>query len=305
MDMFLGAETVFWQDSVNYQVRRVNGIKKINSDKEFAEILEKEINKSKDLSQNYNFNVSQNPVNSIEPMLNSYPTYDDKPIMINKPMPQETFEHENVNLNPAPTPNVKQVITEPLVKNKYTNSVNVQPEYSEFKSKAGDRFENQLEHTAFETKHRSPYNMSEERAKRREAALAEMGGEKKLQGIRDEKLFPMNGVMRYTREPNDLPPALAAQLAASQQYQQELSQKSATSPDMSALSKPVSLTPNDIANVKNMTQALDSYPRNNIPNISKAPTSAAAEWFPQAMTRQLDQYEAMKKVQEMQQMQQK
>ncbi|MCQ2914889.1 MAG: hypothetical protein MJ247_06825 [Alphaproteobacteria bacterium] len=299
MDMFLGADTVFWQDSVNNQIRKINGIKRINSDKEFAEILEKEINKAKEASSINAFEVPQNVDNKYAP------TYEDKPVMVNQPL-VEAFEHESINLNPAPTPEVKEVkqdLTEPLVRNQYTNpkteSSLIQPEYSEFKAKPGERFENQLEHTAFETKHRSPYNMSEERAKRREAALAEMGGEKKLQGIRDEKLFPMNGVMRYTREPNDLPPALAAQLAASQQYQQELQQKQAD-PNMSALSKPISLSPNDIANVKNITQALDSYPRNNVPNVSKAPTSAAAEWFPQAMTRQLDQYEAMKKVQEMQ-----
>ena len=38
------------------------------------------------------------------------------------------------------------------------------------------------------------------------------------------------------------------------------------------------------------------YKRPNLPNTSSEKVSAAASWFPEAMTRQLDAYEAAKKV---------
>ena len=62
-------------------------------------------------------------------------------------------------------------------------------------SAPGTRLDGELKRTTFQTVplKRSPHNMSEARAKRREEALAQ----KELKGVKDEKLFPMNAAARY------------------------------------------------------------------------------------------------------------
>lgn len=137
-------------------------------------------------------------------------------------------------------------------------------------SAPGTRLDDELKRTTFQTVplKRSPYNMSEARAKRREEALAQ----KELKGVKDEKIFPMNAAARF-RGNNS---GVAAQ---------------------SLLQKPVSLSPADINAIKAQAGTTEGYPRDSLPSASNEQTSAAAAWFPEAMTRQLDAYEAMKKVQ--------
>lgn len=141
-------------------------------------------------------------------------------------------------------------------------------------SAPGTRLDGELKRTTFQTAplKRSPYNMSEARAKRREEALAQ----KELKGVKDEKLFPMNTAARYRGNGS----GIAAQ---------------------SVLQKPVSLSPADINAIAARAGTTDGYPRDSLPSASNEQTSAAAAWFPEAMTRQLDAYEAMKKVQAAQQ----
>lgn len=141
-------------------------------------------------------------------------------------------------------------------------------------SAPGTRLDGELKRTTFQTMplKRSPYNMSEARAKRREEALAQ----RELKGVKDEKLFPMNTAARF-RGNNS---GVAAQ---------------------SLLQKPVSLSPADINAIKAQAGSTEGYPRDTLPSASNEKTSAAAAWFPEAMTRQLDAYEAMKKVQAAQQ----
>lgn len=141
-------------------------------------------------------------------------------------------------------------------------------------SAPGTRLDGELKRTTFQTMplKRSPYNMSEARAKRREEALAQ----RELKGVKDEKLFPMNTAARF-RGNNS---GVAAQ---------------------SLLQKPVSLSPVDINAIKAQAGSIEGYPRDTLPSASNEQTSAAAAWFPEAMTRQLDAYEAMKKVQAAQQ----
>lgn len=141
-------------------------------------------------------------------------------------------------------------------------------------SAPGTRLDGELKRTTFQTVplKRSPYNMSEARAKRREEALAQ----KELKGVKDEKLFPMNAAARYRGNGS----GVAAQ---------------------TVLQKPVSLSPADINAITAQAGTTDGYPRDSLPSASNEQTSAAAAWFPEAMTRQLDAYEAMKKVQAAQQ----
>lgn len=141
-------------------------------------------------------------------------------------------------------------------------------------SAPGTRLDGELKRTTFQTTplKRSPYNMSEARAKRREEALAQ----RELKGVKDEKLFPMNTAARF-RGNNS---GVATQ---------------------SLLQKPVSLSPADINAIKAQAGSTEGYPRDTLPSASNEQTSAAAAWFPEAMTRQLDAYEAMKKVQAAQQ----
>lgn len=141
-------------------------------------------------------------------------------------------------------------------------------------SAPGTRLDGELKRTTFQTAplKRSPYNMSEARAKRREEALAQ----KELKGVKDEKIFPMNTAARFRGN--------TAGVGAK-----------------SVLQPPVSLSPADINAIKAQAGTPDGYPRDSLPSASNEQTSAAAAWFPEAMTRQLDAYEAMKKVQAAQQ----
>lgn len=143
------------------------------------------------------------------------------------------------------------------------------------KERAGERLDEKISKSGFMQK--SPYNMSDETAKR--IATAEAQTPKTRPLSENEKVFPLNQATKFTGNTKMLPPELAAKTAKE---------------------KP-SLNQVDVNKIKENAINMPDYPRENLPNVSKQPTSPAASWFPQAMTRQLDMYESMKKVQQQEQ----
>lgn len=141
--------------------------------------------------------------------------------------------------------------------------------------RAGTRLDEKISKTGFIQK--SPYNMSDETAKRIAAAEAEKPKTRPIS--ENDKVFPLNQAAKFTGNTKMLPPELVAK----------------TTKDKS------SINPVDVDKIKENAINMPDYPRGNIPNLSKQPTSPAASWFPQAMTRQLDMYESMKKVQQQEQ----
>ncbi|MCQ2966325.1 MAG: hypothetical protein MJ250_06275 [Alphaproteobacteria bacterium] len=139
----------------------------------------------------------------------------------------------------------------------------------------GERLDDKISKTGFIQK--SPYNMSDETAKR----LAEVDAQKSMTRpiSENDKVFPLNQATKFTGNTKMLPPELAAK----------------TAKDKSSLNQV------DINKIKDTAINMPDYPREALPNVSKQPTSPAASWFPQAMTRQLDMYESMKKVQQQEQ----
>lgn len=170
-------------------------------------------------------------------------------------------------------------------------------------SKPGARLNEQLERTTFSKQKNklfgkeSPYNMSDEKAKARETAQET----KTLKGPGNAKVFSMDKAARYrnneTKFGGNVPLAASASEQAKQLRMEEMKQQ--------AKAKAVNETNTSLA----QKPAIDSeairsqvssegfgYKRPNLPNTSSEKVSAAASWFPEAMTRQLDAYEAAKKV---------
>lgn len=168
-------------------------------------------------------------------------------------------------------------------------------------NKPGERFEAELKRTSFledksliaskENKSSSPYNMSETTAKAREER------ERTLKGPGDAKLFTMDSVKRYTN--SRAVPAFAPQPApqsvtdAQKAKLQKLQNITASQPEPKTS---VSVTqPVDVAAIRAQASSDIGYKRDSLPSVSSEKTSAAAAWFPEAMTRTLDMYEAMNK----------
>ena len=172
--------------------------------------------------------------------------------------------------------------------------------------KPGERLNDRIDHTTFSKKTNkfagktSPYNMSEEKAKAREARLQEA---KTLKAPDNAKVFSMDKAARYRNNETKFGVAQPLTANASEQAKQlrieEMKQQ--------AKAKAVAETNTSLAQKK--TAAVDpeairaqvssegfGYKRPNLPNTSSEKVSAAASWFPEAMTRQLDAYEAAKKV---------
>ncbi|MBO4521296.1 MAG: hypothetical protein J5787_08840 [Alphaproteobacteria bacterium] len=170
-------------------------------------------------------------------------------------------------------------------------------------SKPGTRLNEQLERTTFSKKtgaligKESPYNMSEEKAKAREARQTA----KILKAPENAKVFPMNTAARYrnneTKFGENLPLAASASEQAKQLRIEEMKQqakiKAVNETNTSLAKKPV-IDPEAIRS--QVSSEGFGYKRPNLPNTSSETVSAAASWFPEAMTRQLDAYEAAKKV---------
>lgn len=170
-------------------------------------------------------------------------------------------------------------------------------------AKPGARLNEQLERTTFARKtnslvgKESPYNMSEEKAKAREARQTS----KTLKGPGDAKVFPMNTAARYinnqTNFGKNLPMAANASEQAKQLRIEEMKQQAKTkviNETSTSLTQKPSIDPETIRS--QVSSEGFGYKRPNLPNTSSEKVSAAASWFPEAMTRQLDAYEAAKKV---------
>lgn len=174
--------------------------------------------------------------------------------------------------------------------------------------KPGSRLNDQLERTVFSKKSnkpfgaQSPYNMSEETAKARETAKSP----KTLKGPGDAKVFPMDTAARYRdnqtkfgiAQPLTAGAADQAKQLRIEEMRQQAKAKTINEINTSLAQKPAnSKTPADIEAIRSQvgTEGF-GYKRENLPMASSAQVSPAASWFPEAMTRQLDAYEAARKV---------
>ena len=169
--------------------------------------------------------------------------------------------------------------------------------------KPGARLNEQLERTTFSKKNgsligkESPYNMSEEKAKAREARQAS----KTLKAPENAKIFSMDKAARFRNNETKLggsqPLAASASEQAKQLRIEEMKQqakvKTVNETNTSLAQKPA-IDPEAIR--AEVSSDGFGYKRPNLPNTSSEKVSAAASWFPEAMTRQLDAYEAARKV---------
>ena len=170
-------------------------------------------------------------------------------------------------------------------------------------SKPGTRLNEQLERTTFSKKtnklfgKESPYNMSEEKAKAREAAQET----KTLKGPGNAKVFSMDNAARFRNNQTKFGVAQPLTASAADQAKQlrieEMKQQAKTkaiNETNTTLAQKPAINPEAIR--EQVSSEGFGYKRPNLPNTSSEKVSAAASWFPEAMTRQLDAYEAAKKV---------
>lgn len=174
--------------------------------------------------------------------------------------------------------------------------------------KPGSRLNEQLERTTFSQKSnkligaQSPYNMSEETAKSRETAR----NTRTLKGPGDAKVFPMDTAARYRNNQTKFgvaqpltanAPDQAKQLRI-EEMRQQAKAKTINEINTSLAQKPAaSKPPVDIEAIRSQVSTEGfGYKRDNLPLASSEQVSPAASWFPEAMTRQLDAYEAAHKV---------
>lgn len=171
-------------------------------------------------------------------------------------------------------------------------------------AKPGTRLNEQLNRTDFSRKSaglvgkESPYNMSEEKAKARETAQASA---KTLKGPGNAKVFSMEKAARFRDNQTKFGVAQPLTLSAAEQAKQlrmeEMKQQAkakAVNETNTSLAKKPAIDPEAIR--AQVSSEGFGYQRPNLPNTSSEKVSAAAAWFPEAMTRQLDAYEAAKKV---------
>ena len=177
-------------------------------------------------------------------------------------------------------------------------------------SKPGERLNEQLNRTTFSkktdslVKNGSPYNMSEEKAKAREARQ----NAKILKGPGDAKVFSMDNAARFRNNQTKFGAAQPLTASAADQAKQlrieEMHQqaraKTINETNTSLAQKPVSAVKPTSVDTEAIRAQVSSegfgYKRPNLPNVSSEKVSPAAAWFPEAMTRQLDAYEAAQKV---------
>ena len=170
-------------------------------------------------------------------------------------------------------------------------------------SKPGARLNEQLERTTFSKKtnklfgKESPYNMSDEKAKARETAQET----KTLKGSGNAKVFSMDKAARFRNnetkfgvaQPLTVSAADQAKQLRIEEMKQQAKAKTIAETNTSLAQKPA-IDPEAIRS--QVSSEGFGYKRPNLPNTSSEKVSAAASWFPEAMTRQLDAYEAAKKV---------
>ena len=101
-----------------------------------------------------------------------------------------------------------------------------------------------------------------------------------------------------TKFGGNMPLAASASEQAKQLRMEEMKQqakaKTIAETNTSLAKKPAVIDPEAIR--AQVSSEGFGYKRPNLPNTSSEKVSAAASWFPEAMTRQLDAYEAAKKV---------
>ena len=170
--------------------------------------------------------------------------------------------------------------------------------------KPGERLNSQIDHTVFSKNpnrllgKNSPYNMSEEKAKARESGLQ---ASKTLKAPENAKVFPMNSAARFRNNETKFGVAQPLTVNAAEQAKQlridEMKQqakaKTVAETNTSLAQKP-SIDPEAVR--AQVSSEGFGYKRPNLPNASSEKVSPAASWFPEAMTRQLDAYEAARKV---------
>lgn len=169
-------------------------------------------------------------------------------------------------------------------------------------NKPGERFEAELKRTAFsedksliasrENKSASPYNMSETTAKAREEK------QRTLKGPGESKVFTMDSVKRYTnsRATPAFAPAPAPEAVTDAQKTKLQKLQNIGNAEAPQTKHPVNVgAPVDIAALRAQAASDIGYKRDSLPSMSSEKNSAAASWFPEAVTRTLDMYEAMNK----------
>ena len=175
-------------------------------------------------------------------------------------------------------------------------------------TKPGSRLNEQLERTTFSQKPKSlvgkesPYNLSDEKVKARETAKTA----RTLKGPGNAKVFSIDTVTRYNNNQTKFGVAQPLTVSASdqakqlriEQMKQQAKAKTINETNTSLAQKSTtSKPPVDIEAIRSQVSTEGfGYKRDNLPIGSSEKTSAAAAWFPEAMTRQLDAYEAARKV---------
>lgn len=172
-------------------------------------------------------------------------------------------------------------------------------------NKPGSRLNEEIRKTVFSKKlidSRSPYNMSEEKAIARKTAQKS----EKSKAPENEKIFSMDSVVRYRNNQTKFNSVTLPDTRGINQTRSLLMEKPTrkekikTHNENEASASLNQTTKKSFINTENIRSEVKTngfgYKRAKIPAISPEKTSPAASWFPEAMTRQLDAYEAAKKI---------
>lgn len=172
--------------------------------------------------------------------------------------------------------------------------------------KPGSRLNAELARTGFSQKperligKESPYNMSAAKAKARETAQSV---QKTRAPSANEKVFSMDKAARFHNAQHQFGiaqmPTVSASDAAKRMRMDEMRQqaKNKTIDEADTTLTQKRSAPIDTAAIRAQVSADGfGYRRENLPSASSQSVSPAASWFPEAMTRQLDAYEAARKV---------
>ncbi|GEM_PF-3303005 len=172
--------------------------------------------------------------------------------------------------------------------------------------KPGSRLNAELARTGFSQKpekligKESPYNMSPEKAKARETAQSV---QKTRMPSANEKVFSMDKAARFHNAQHQFGvaqmPTVSASDAAKRMRMDERRQqaKNKTIDEAGTTLTQKRSAPIDTAAIRAQVSADGfGYQRDKLPSASSQSVSPAASWFPEAMTRQLDAYEAARKV---------
>lgn len=172
--------------------------------------------------------------------------------------------------------------------------------------KPGSRLNAELARTGFSQKpekligKESPYNMSPEKAKARETAQSV---QKTRMPSANEKVFSMDKAARFHNAQHQFGvaqmPTVSASDAAKRMRMDEMRQqaKNKTIDEANTTLTQKRSAPIDTAAIRAQVSADGfGYQRDKLPSASSQSVSPAASWFPEAMTRQLDAYEAARKV---------